>query len=225
MPVASVSAVASLPGPGVASVLASPIAEEVVFPTRAKLPPQSFDRTVDEDEEARQAIAPLAADGLVDQIVADQQHGAEIWLECVSPAAATEFRASQKRLAEAADVAGCEQPALLAQGLESLRRGLNRLADDLFPPQSSKVSDRFGEPRRADQGGYVSRLTLALGDAADSKDRSRLERVELELFSRGLNVLVSRLAAGVHGEGDFDESQRLYVHAWLVVGACRTYLS
>jgi hypothetical protein len=165
-----------------------------------------------------------AVEKKVDSIIAGHQVDSEAWLEVVCPASLSEFRLAAGRLQDAADAVGDEQAGLLAQGLESLRRALRKLADALYPPASGPIEDRFGQQKRTDDAGYISRIGLALQEAKLPQKRSRLEKAELDDLHRRFQALQGRLSDKVHGDGEFKECQTLYVDAWRVVGICRLYL-
>jgi hypothetical protein len=159
-----------------------------------------------------------------DSLVASDQADSEAWLQFVAPSARVEFKLAMDRIQEAADVAGAEQAGLLAQGLGSLRRGLGKLADRLFPPVGGEVENSFGEEFEAHDRAYINRLNLALDEAPLRGGLRRLEKAELEDFHRRFLRLNSRLSNNVHSDGNFPECKALYLDAWRVVRTCRIYL-
>jgi hypothetical protein len=160
---------------------------------------------------------------LINSIVNDEQQENESWLRRKVPLGAIEFKLAAKRLDEASDLAGYEQSAVLAHGLESIRRGLTRLADVLWPPEKGTVEDRFGNKARVDEGGYASRLNLCLQGSIDSKGQRRLMDREVKLHYERTKQLIGQIAAGVHSEHDFAEARQLYVGAWQIVATARLY--
>jgi hypothetical protein len=149
------------------------------------------------------------------------QEEAEAWLRKHVPAAAIEMNLAAERIAEAAGDAGRRQSGLLAQGLESLRRALRALADELSPAQRDDVEDRFGKDCRTDEGGYVSRLHLALEASRDANGLFEHDKAELDLFHQRLTKLNHSLASGVHGSGDQREAEQLYSDVWRVISVYR----
>jgi hypothetical protein len=174
---------------------------------------------------SEQAAAYSPARPDADSLVVSDQADSEAWLQVGAPAAHTEFWLAKKAIDEAADAVGDEQAGLLAQAMESLRRALRKLADQLFPPDSSGVAtSSFGETVKAHDRAYINRLCLALDQADLPAGRKRLERAELDDFHRRFYSLNSRLADNVHGDGEYEECKSLYLDAWRVVRTCRLYL-
>jgi hypothetical protein len=168
----------------------------------------------------RPSTGPAGADqGPVDRIVASRQAEAEAWLRKHLPDATIEMDLAAERIIEAAACTGRRQSALLAQGLESVRRALRALADELFPPQSRPVVDRNEKECRTDEGGYLTRLHLALEAWQDENGIFELDKSELDLFHQRLTKLNRRLASGIHGSGDLEEAEQLYADVWRVVSA------
>jgi hypothetical protein len=199
---------------------------EQVIPAPAPLPEpvdQSAGASSSPSAEYYPPVAP--AKGQTDSLVASDQADSEAWLQFVAPSAKVEFKLAMDRIQEATDVAGAEQAGLLAQGLESLRRALDKLANQLYPPVSGKVENSFGDEFRADDRAYINRLNLALDRAPLAKNRRKLERIELEDFHHRFSALNARLGDNVHNDGVFDECKTLYLDAWRVVRTCRIYLS
>lgn len=161
----------------------------------------------------------------VDPIVVAEQDDNEAFLRRIEPRAMVEFKHAARRIEEAADLAGYEQSAVLAQGLESLRRALNKLADRLCPPTPGETQDRLGKSAPTDERAYASRINLFLQKVTDSTGKFRLGKREVELHHQRLKALINRIATQVHGEGDFAESRQLYVGAWQIVAAVRPYES
>ncbi|HEX2265167.1 MAG TPA: hypothetical protein VHH14_02670 [Solirubrobacterales bacterium] len=126
-----------------------------------------------------------------------------------------------ERITEAAGSAGRRQAGLLAQGLESLRRALKALADEVSPPRPDGAVDRSGKKRRTDEGGYISRLDLALEASRDVNGLFDYDTSELALFHQRLTRLNGRLASGVHGSADHEEAEQLYSDVWRVISIYR----
>jgi hypothetical protein len=154
-------------------------------------------------------------------MVVSRQEGAEAWLRERVPAAATEMDLAAERIAEAAGGTGYRQAGLLAQGLESLRRALRALADEVSPPHPDGEADRFGKECRTDEAKYLSRLHLALADSRDANGLFDYDKVELDLFHQRLTKLNNRLASGVHGSSDHEEAEQLYSDVWRVISVYR----
>ena len=172
---------------------------------------------------AQPVVAPVAE--TVDAIVVAEQDDNEEFLRRIEPHAMIEFKHAARRLEEAADLAGYEQSAVLAQGLESLRRALNKMADRLLPPTPGEIEDRLGKPAPTHERAYASRISLFVQQATDSTGKFRLGKREVELHHQRLKSLIERIANQVHGEGDFVESRQLYVGAWQIVATVRPYES
>jgi hypothetical protein len=161
------------------------------------------------------------ASGSIDRIVVSRQEEAEAWLRKHAPAAAIEMDLAAERITEAGDNVGRRQSGLLAQGLESMRRALRALADELSPALPNDVLDRYGKECRTDEGGYVSRLHLALEASRDANGLFEHDKAELDLFHQRLTKLNRRIASGVHGSGDQQEAEQLYADVWRVVSVYR----
>ncbi len=201
-------------GPG--SIARSTASIDSVFP--ASLPPG-------EATQVPQEVAAKPLEEKVDAIVVSEQDDNEAFLRRAEPRAMVEFKHAARRLEEAADLAGYEQSAVLAQGLESLRRALNKLADRLWPPSPGEIQDRLEKPAPTNERAYASRINLFLQQAKDSNGKFRLGKREVQLHHQRLTALIDRIAAQVHGEGDFTESRQLYVGAWQIVATVRPYES
>ena len=201
-------------GPGSIAPSTAPIDD--VFP--ASLPPG-------EPTQPPKEAAPKPLEEKVDAIVVAEQDDNEAFLRRIEPRAMIEFKHAARRLEEAGDLAGYEQASVLAQGLESLRRAMNKLADRLWPPSPGKLQDRLDKPAPTHERAYASRINLFLQRAKDSTGKFLLGKREVELHHQRLTALIDRIAAQVHGEGDFTESRQLYVGAWQIVATIRPYES
>lgn len=178
----------------------------------------------DSPEPGVQGGADVAAEPVPDGIVVEEQIASQAWLDATCPTAAIEFELAADRLGEAADFVGAKQSGLIAQALESLRRGINALADELVPPQDEPMVDEAGIPHPAGSRDYKNRLYVAFKEGIDSKSGAKLELIELESFDRRLQALVARIAAGVHGYPNHEEGRQLYVDVWRLVSSCRMNL-
>jgi hypothetical protein len=168
-------------------------------------------------------IPPLRPVPEIDPVANEEQILAQLWLDQYSPDAAVEMNLARARILEARDAAAPLRASLLAQGLLSCRRALNSLADDLFAPRKEPVTDRFGEQRRADFDGFISRLLLVVTEATESQSSCRIERRELRLLGYRFDALIERLGKGVHRRADLAEGRRAYLDTWRVIQAMRLY--
>jgi len=117
---------------------------------------------------------------------------------------------------------GAGSSGLMAEKIDSVV--VSQQAESEAWPAKGKTEDRFGEMRRADESGYISRIGLGLQQAKMPDGRYSLEKAELDDFAHRFARLNSRLADKVHGTSSFAEGQSLYVDAWRVVATCRLYL-
>lgn len=202
-----------------------PIASGQMALTQAPSPTKPREPTEDLDPAPapRRGFSLPVPTAPVDSIVVAEQAGSEAWLRIRVPAATTELGLAALRLKEAGDAVGALQAALLGQGLESIRRAVNKLADELFPPQPGAVVGRDGRQRETHERAFLTRIDLAMQSASGDHSLYRLDLKTTKLFHGRLRELISRVAKGVHADGDYEESRQLYTDCWRVVGACRRF--